>query len=249
MFEHAELKIERAEKHIVELQTDIRKYIEKNPHTVSVKFDPNVRCDVLSLFGPQKPVPEKLALPIGDAIHNLHTALDFMWYEFVCTFTDPDEFVKLPFRDTRDGVKGAINGRKPPQSSQSVVDYILDVIQPYEGGNNLMIHLHNLDITDKHGYLIPRLHMTAIWHVCAETETGTKIQLPDVRVVMPFVPSSIRTFERNVKITDHGEMTVTILFYQGPLEGYPVEQTLLGFARKLREFLGEFRAMVSAVPL
>jgi hypothetical protein len=251
MFRHAELKIERADKHVKELQSDIRNYIKEYGHTVRVEFDPHAGCDVLKLFAPDKPVPQEFALPIGDAIHNLHTALDFIWYEFVCMFSAPDRYIKFPFYETRDQVASAIAGRKVPQPFATLVDYILDDIQPYKGGKNALWELHDLDITDKHGYLIPRVSMISIWGIRAESKDGTELSLPPVRTVVPGFPPAVFRFhgQRDVKITDHGKMTVSIIFWQGPLEGHQVEQILVVLTKAIAEILEGFRSLVELNPL
>src|SRR5437879_6404809 len=75
MFEHAKLKIKRANKHILELeremdafrQTDFyRFFVEKNPETGRSTLVGEV----------VQAVPEPVPLILGDAIHNLRSALD-----------------------------------------------------------------------------------------------------------------------------------------------------------------------------
>src|SRR5258708_6229133 len=233
MFEQAELKIGRANKHIEEFNSEIQRYVDENPHTVLVKFAPHLGCDVLQLFAPQKPIPQKIVLPIGDAIHNLHTALDFIWYEFVSQFATPSPYTRFPFHKTKVGVANAISQRKIPPSLKAVGDFVLDVVQPYDGSDTSVWAFHDLDITDKHEYLIPQLKMTTIWNIRAEAEDGTELPLPKLRTVFPgWPPAQFRLIgERNVKITDNGKMVVNVLFYKGPLQAWPVDRALLHFQK------------------
>jgi hypothetical protein len=72
-------------------------------------------------------------------------------------------------------VIAAINGRKIPPSSKAIGDFIVDIVKPYKEGNDALWAIHDMDITDKHWYLIPSLEMTAIHGVRVEDESGKEI--------------------------------------------------------------------------
>jgi hypothetical protein len=249
MFEHAELKIGRADKHVSEFYSDVVRYIKDNPHSVRVEFDSYAGCDAIHLFAPEKALPIEIALPIGDAIHNLCTAFDFAWYEFVSKFATPSIHTKFPFHATKAGVVNAISQRSIPPSLKEVGEFIVEVVQPYKGSNTKFWELHNLDITDKHEYLIPRLGMTSVWSIRAETDDGLEIALPKVRTVIPgWPPSVFRCIgHRNIKITNNGEMGIHVLFAQGPFEGLQVEQTLTHFIKAVGECLVRMRALIDPI--
>jgi len=246
MFEHAELKIGRADKHVSEFYSEVVRYIKENPHSVRVEFDPHAGCDAIHLFAPGKVFPEDISLPIGDAVHNICTAFDYMWYEFVSIFAVPSPYTKFPFHETETGVMNAISQRNIPPSLKEVGEFIVNAVQPYKGSNTKFWELHNLDITDKHEYLIPRLGMISVWTIRAEAEDGTEIALPKVRTVIPgFPPSVFRCIgHRNIKITNNGEMAIHVLFAQGPFEGLQVEQTLTHFIKAPSEMIEGVRSRI-----
>jgi hypothetical protein len=150
MFSHAELKIGRANKHVAEFQSEVLRYIKENPHSAVAKFNADFGCDVLHLYAPNQHISEELALPIGDAIHNLCTALDFMWYDFVCLFAKPSPYTHFPWADTEEGIRNSLTQRKIPEEFKEVGEFVLNVVKPYKGSDTYLWEFHNLDITDKH---------------------------------------------------------------------------------------------------
>jgi hypothetical protein len=248
MFENAELKIHRANKHIEEFNSVLRRYVDENAHSVVIKFDPNFGCDVLEISAPENPLPRELPLIIGDAIHNLHAALDFIWYEFVSTFAAPSPYTRFPFDQTKTGVANALTARKIPESHQAVAEFVLEGVKPYKGSDTNIWAFHDLDITDKHEYLIPQLKFTSIWNVRAEAEDGAECPLPKVRTLSPGWPPSALTLvgKRNVKLTDKGKMVANVVFYKGPLRGWQVNQALVAFHDAVELILEEFRALIGS---
>ena len=73
-FKSARLKVERANKHILELNSVLQGFTNTDFYDLSTKKDPNTGHDVLQ-FRILKSIPEVMAPIIGDAIHNLRSAL------------------------------------------------------------------------------------------------------------------------------------------------------------------------------
>src|SRR5689334_24738258 len=76
------LKIERAKKHIAELEAERDSFFGFNPYTFDSKLDPQTGkrqfyCKRVS------PVPDLFSLIVGDVLNNLRSALDHMAYRFV----------------------------------------------------------------------------------------------------------------------------------------------------------------------
>ncbi len=74
-FHGAKLKLKRANKHIMELNAVLNAFLESHFDNVSFKEDA-YGWHHLQLGGVS--IPEDVPLIIGDAIHNLRSALDFM---------------------------------------------------------------------------------------------------------------------------------------------------------------------------
>jgi hypothetical protein len=87
------------------------------------------------------------------------------------------------------------------------------------------------------------MYSAFIGNIRAQTEGGMEIALP-MRVARYNFPSVYRFLgERNVQITDKGQMTAFICFLQGPLEGKIVEPTLIHYVETVSNVRDGFRAL------
>ena len=80
----ARLKIKRADKHIADLETCID--ILKKRVVATAYVDANSGCEYIKCGftgAEESEVLEDLAAIIGDAVHNLKSALDHVWFETV----------------------------------------------------------------------------------------------------------------------------------------------------------------------
>jgi hypothetical protein len=94
-------------------------------------------------------------LAVGDAIHNLRSALDHLAYQLVDIGTEgkgPFEDVYFPIsRNAAIYEKAKV--RKVAGMVKEAIGAI-DAVKPYGGGNDLLWDLHRFDILDKHRLLI-----------------------------------------------------------------------------------------------
>jgi hypothetical protein len=130
-FREAYLKIDRANKHVNDLESYVREFAATDHYTILIEHDPNGGCDTLKLKSTQT-IPDEFLLVLGDALHNLRSALDYAMH---AASTIWDEHTKFPIRDTRDALIAAINGGLKQKAPREVIDIIVDVIQPYKGGS------------------------------------------------------------------------------------------------------------------
>ena len=148
------LKIERANKHIRELQAAILAFNATNPHEISAKRDSQMRKLIYYILRAE-PVPVEIAMISGDILHNLRSALDHLAYQLFMVGTggvgDPRHVYFPIFDDAAKYKTGA--GGKVKGMRQDAVDAI-DAIKPYKGGNDTLWRLHKLDNIDKHRLLI-----------------------------------------------------------------------------------------------
>src|SRR4051812_22737698 len=102
-FENSYLKVERADEHIAKLRIACDRFLEAHygrPSSSldgqdSVAFDPN--------FGAQSKVTTLLGLILGDAIHNLHSALDQATWELLgLDDGTQDKHTRLQVSETRE---------------------------------------------------------------------------------------------------------------------------------------------------
>ena len=155
LFVDAKLKIERANEHIEDFRKRVEKFAKTIPYTFSVEHDAERGYHVLT-FEAGGGVPRSISLALGDALHNLRTALDYVAFEIVTRADGATNFIKFPIREDRDKLKAALTGGEMKVAGSDIIELILDVIQPYPGGNaSALFVLHSLDICDKHFQLTP----------------------------------------------------------------------------------------------
>jgi hypothetical protein len=147
-------KVERAKKHVSDVEGQLRGFFDTKPYVIGTKRDPQTRRLIYYLTSVVEPSP-LLAATVGDALHNLRSALDHLAHRLVVVGigrSGPFYYVYYPIFDSATEYEakkmGQIKGMR-----QSAIDAI-DATRPYKGGNDQLWMLHNLDKIDKHRLLI-----------------------------------------------------------------------------------------------
>lgn len=99
------------------------------------------------------PFPANLPLILGDAIHNLRSALDIKMFELIGMRAEQPKNVQFPFASTAEKFEKTIKQREIYLAGNDVVSAISE-FRPYPGGNDLLCGLHDLDIADKHRLIL-----------------------------------------------------------------------------------------------
>ena len=93
---------------------------------------------------------------LGDAVHNLRSALDLMATELAdIAHVDP-EAAYFPFATNLEHLRVTKKFKDFARCGSDCAQ-LLETIAPYRGGNESLRALHDLDIQDKHRSLIPSL--------------------------------------------------------------------------------------------
>jgi hypothetical protein len=147
MFNGARLKIGRANQHIADLETAFHTFVKDNPHTIRSSGDPKTGRTIVRVHFDQ-PIPDTLALIIGDAIHNLRAALDHATWELIgLDGGTQDRYLKFPTGDNRINYEASCKGLKTPREDTKKFFIALAV---YKGGaGNILYTLNLLDNADK----------------------------------------------------------------------------------------------------
>lgn len=117
-FRGAKLKIERAKQHINQINALGQIFLNTHPHVLSVKLNPETGKDILCIARAEPP-PDEFVLILGDAVHNLRTALDHAWVQIL---TSPTRDSKFPFRETKQAFEAAIGGLKKREPAKRSSD-------------------------------------------------------------------------------------------------------------------------------
>jgi hypothetical protein len=185
MFENARLKVGRAKKHILDFDREDAAFFASDACSFSFIKDPKVGKSWFQ-FREHKPIPPNFPLIVGDAVHNLRSALDQMMWEIVSPLSPkrPDR-VQFPICEKADRLEDAIKSREVQIAGKKVLDAIRKT-EPYLGGKYDLFWLDKLDIRDKHKIVIGVLPLIAPTGFERE---GIKIS-PDIARLMAvaFVP-------------------------------------------------------------
>ena len=149
------LKTERANKHIADLDTGITAFLDSKPYTLGAKPHPVPQIEHTTLFvASVEPVPDCLAPIVGDAVHNLRSALDHLAWQLVeASGGTPNRDTYFPICKTPQQYASAI-GKGEIKRMRSGAEKILSSIQPYATGDDTLRFIHELDRFDKHRLLI-----------------------------------------------------------------------------------------------
>jgi len=155
-FDASRLKIRRARTHIGDLQGRVSAYLLRKPIYLRIDHDLGFAHGKKWTVHVREGVPIDLAPIIGDAIHNLRSALDLLACELVRANGQSDARVEFPFAETEAGLHVKIKRRHMDRASAAVQAKIL-AWAPHKGaaGNSLLCAIQDLDIMDKHQALIP----------------------------------------------------------------------------------------------
>jgi hypothetical protein len=154
---HITLKVERAKKHISDLNAEIIRFLATTPYEQSAKRDSQTRRPIYYVSAVSD-TPDVLALIAGDAINNLISALDHLAYELVSSDTAQyppprHNAIDFPIGGSDANEFKTIRDRRMPGASPATLAAI-DTIKPYKGGNDLLWSLQGLNNIDKHRLLI-----------------------------------------------------------------------------------------------
>jgi hypothetical protein len=240
MFHGPRLKIERAKQHISDLSARLNIFATSNFYRLDIEKDSDSGHDVLK-FTITQSLPEDIALISGDAIHNLRSALDFAVSDLFLQKTGArSKYAKFPFRASKNELELALNGGDISQAPKAILDFILNEIKPYEGGNATICALHSLDILDKHMLLLPIAQVGALLGASFEDDRKNTFRHLDLyveagKVQFPFATAG------NLRITDYGKPTIFLFFADGmPLQGQLVLPTLIGLTKDISDILEQF---------
>lgn len=151
---HVTLKVERAKKHVSDLEREIQSFLETRPYKVGCKVDPETRKPTYYVSSVE-PTPKSLPLIAGDAVQNLMSALDHLAYQLVLSDTadaPPNaRWIYFPIQDDATKYEAKKAG-KIQGASKDTIDAI-DSLKPYKGGNDLLWMLYRLNNIEKHRLL------------------------------------------------------------------------------------------------
>jgi len=193
----------------------------------------------------------RCALIIGDALHNLKSALDILYYQaFDIATARADHRTRFPIRYDRkelvDSIEGGLKkkGLTGHGVARLIVDCLLDIVKPYKARNLTLWALHELNILDKHQLLIPVFDVMRFTDICFEDDKKNSF-IDDRVFIMDESCHHIKLGRAgNFTVKDKGHAATAILFNVGiPYESQSVIQALHEIAESVTRTIDAFEML------
>jgi hypothetical protein len=229
------LKAERAKQHIRELETVFKRYVRVNEEALRPKYNRKPRNFALG-----GKFPKHTPTILGDALHNLHAALDHAY----CALIEANghtvherSFFPINSKGRWQDRKAMVEGHEKEGfgPGAKMIDVIFNEIQPYPSGKGqALVDLHALDIADKHTVLLPTQQRTIIQSI----QFAGGARMTGMTFMTERAPAIEFEFGAALDPQHDNKATFEICFGQGqPFEGQPVMPILKGLAAHVDETL------------
>jgi hypothetical protein len=244
-FQGSRLKVERAYKHITDIDSILEAFIGSDFYNLTVDKHSETGENFLLCNITSRLEEEEIALIIGDVLHNLRSALDLLYYETVvlCNGT-PSKWTRFPFADTREQLVSRLNSAlEEKRITRNIYNLILNIVKPYQTGNNALWTLDDLNITDKHQLLIPVLKLVMLRDVRFEDEQHRSLPALQCEFFLsdPGIAPIRGANGLNIAVKDKGRAAADILLAKGILlKIQAIIPTLQGIAEEVTNTIGIF---------
>jgi hypothetical protein len=231
MFEDARLKFQRSNDLFVELRAVLDEYLRSDFFFFDIEKNPNTGQNVLNFRVKREP-PRKIATVLGDAIHNLRSAIDLAYVDLLRAIGEtPSRWSTLRIYESREQLLNMLGkGRGILKNAPDVLAALAVKVRPYrDNGDWLLVALNDLDISDKHTSLIPVFAVVGL-HLCTARIIPNQIIYD--RCSCSVAENGICTLavvgpEASFELLDKGEPIIKPFFGRGSvLSGRPLMDML-----------------------
>jgi hypothetical protein len=146
-------KLKRAKRHYAELETALASFFATRPYKISTRRSDEGK--LVYYLSEVTDVPVELSSIIGDVIQNLRSSLDHLAYELwlkEASGQGRGDKIYFPIDKDQASYNGNKAGKTQGISAQSLA--IIDSLNPYPGGNDVLWRIHSLNNRDKHRLLV-----------------------------------------------------------------------------------------------
>lgn len=227
-------KIERAKKHVRDLDVAIRAFTDRNPGRECVVSQPQSdTAYTLHCVRLLTPIGSDIPVIAGDAVHNLRSALDHLAWQLVeANGQTPGRHTYFPLCDQAQKYRAPETERKI-EGISAPAKQVIEAAQPYQAGYDLLGTLHEMNNWDKH-----RLLLVA---ACRLVNTKVEIRPTDPGPVPTWQiagPGPLQIFEDgdpiflvhspgNMQADQQLDITFTVAFREPQVvHGKPILETL-----------------------
>lgn len=258
-FAQARLKHIWATKHINQFQAFWEGFLKSDFYEITVQEDPQ-RGHSVHIFSTQ-PLPAELLLTVGDAIHNLRCALDYVvneltgWKNNRLTFPMGEEREELvsSFRTKTETVAGAVKKKGRNAAIELAIpgigEFIVNEIRPYKAAGGFLWPLHRLDGRDKHSLLIVLYALQTIRNFSVIDNDGKTLIGGGTFVLQAGRSLNLGRIGNNgMKIGNKGQASAEIFFNEvGVIERQPVLPTLVNMSNAVAETIDRIEKFLADI--
>lgn len=148
----ARLKIQRAGKHLSEIEALVDAFLVTRPFELVIDHQPLKRLRTHRIHQ-RASTPPEFSMVVGDVIHNLRAALDVAIFQIIGPVAANPDTVHFPFARSEQSVESTLVSRQCQKGGERLMD-ALRSLRLYPGGNDLLCSVHALDILDKHKQIL-----------------------------------------------------------------------------------------------
>ncbi|MEA2935538.1 MAG: hypothetical protein QOD74_2184, partial [Variibacter sp.] len=135
-FKGSKLKLERAKHHIADLVSVANKFCNSSPFDYEVLHNAKTHQRTLVAVV-HEPIPKQIPLIIGDALHNLRSALDHLTWDVLRPFNPARDKVQFPFCRKAEGFESVLRNRQVHVAGEEIAQKFRE-LKPYPGGSDLL---------------------------------------------------------------------------------------------------------------
>lgn len=212
------VKLQRANKFISELKSALNQFDNDDPFRARIDTTKNPPAVEISWKG----LGPEVGAILGDAVHNLPTALDLMASELVKNNGKSEKDVYFPFSISQVDFSEMVRKRNFHRAGEDAVK-LVETYAPYKGGNEKLRALHDLDIEDKHKSVL-------------ETEKTMNIE-----IVGSYEIDNVENHNLSVE----GSSIKHHFAKDSALNGLPVVETLLELQEVVTKIVDDFENMAN----
>jgi hypothetical protein len=196
-FHFAELKINRADQHVSEVEHSIAEFVKRDGCRARLDVKPDGTGAVALT---SDPIPAEIPLAIGDAFHNLNCALDYIAWGLLDSVGKASNTTHFPCNESRHKLRESFKRPRPHPTDPSrtlpagsnrkiavefprVAMAILCKIKPHPNGRMWVREIRDADTADKHRLITPAIYEMNIRNVrIVDAEGNNRITIGSITV-------------------------------------------------------------------
>ena len=153
LFIGPKLKIERAKRHIQDFEIAVQAFRDTNPYDLIRETDPQTGENVYRMLV-KEGVPISLSGFLGDAVHNLRCALDYLICDLIrANGKQPDGNSGFPIKQRTERFKPGRVAKIDRISAKA--ERLVFRFKGHKSINDALWIIHWLDVIDKHNAIVP----------------------------------------------------------------------------------------------